>query len=666
MTKTCTALALACVLAPSVARAQARQRETLPWPLVFVQEPASAEPAGGSGWAFSAAPREGTRIVLLEPGGVLRVLSEGFSWAGDPEVSPDGTRLLFSGRRRAGEPRDVWELPLGGGEARRVTEGLGDCAEPVYMSRNALNVPEFDQRVWWAAFTSDRPRQVDLWLGGRAARHLYARSLQPVPGRGVVTWRTTFNPGSDLSPTMLQDGRVLYSAWVHSGHGDKAGDGRFFLMAMNWAGTGLNALYGAHEGPALKHMATELPGQAVVFVESDGDRADGAGRLAEVSWRRPLRSHRVLSRDGARYRNPRALPDGRLVVARQEAGGSFGLVIFDRDAGAPAGLLHDDPAWHDVDPMAVAPRPEPMGRIATVWTGRFSTGDIQCIDVYDSDRPELRDLPRGTIRSLRVLEALPRSLDGPAASPGAQAPPAYTGGAPFGATGDLRTRILGEIPVMPDGSFHVRVPAGVPFTFQTLDGDGVAVRTMRAWIWQREWNRRSCIGCHEDKEMAPPNRVTQAMHSLLLPDLGEETARRSTDFVHDVMPIVRARCYGGCHGPQANQMDEERMILDDWRIPPYNRAYLTLVPRYVVPGKARDSMLIHRLRGGEGRRPHAGLLPSELSTIAAWIDLGAQWDATDFNVPVPQATPSADGYGGGGCCDAAGGHGHGPAVQAKR
>ena len=637
------AIAVAALLAVAPASAAVRREASLPWPVVFVQQPAAPAAAGApGGWAFSPRPVDGARLVRLDPDGTLTVLSEGFHWAGDPDVSPDGARLLFSGRGRAGEPRDVWELPLSGGPPRRVTEGLGDCAEPIYMSRNALNVPQFDQRVWWAAFSSDQPSHPDLRLGV-PARSLYARSLEPVPGRGVVTWRTTFNPASDLSPSMLLDGRVLYSHWVHSGRGAEHGPGRSFLMAMNWAGTGLNEVYGAHEGPAVKHMATELPDRTLVFVESPGDRPDGAGRLAQISWSRPLHSHAALSRDGGRYRDPRGLPDGRLLVSRAEAGGGFGLYLFDREAGLPGAAVWDDPAWDDVDPVPVAPRPEPMGRIATVWTGRFSTGDLACIDVHDSDRPELQGLPRGTIRTIRVIEALPRPGEAPVPLP------PYDPEAPFGATADLRTRVLGELPVQPDGSFHVRLPAGVPFTLQALDRDGVAVRTMRSWIWMREWNRRTCVGCHEDKELAPPNRVTQAMHSLLRPELSEATATRTPDFVHDVMPIVEARCYGGCHGPQANQLDQERLVLDDWRLPPYNRAYRELLDGRVVAGSARSSPLIRRLRGGEGHPPHAALLDHELRTFAAWVDLGAQWDATEYDV----AVPCGDGRGGGGgepCC----------------
>ncbi|MBM4321610.1 MAG: hypothetical protein FJ125_17115, partial [Deltaproteobacteria bacterium] len=103
-------------------------RTLLDWPLIFTQEPPAAA-AGGreelrrtGGWAFTPGARgEGARLVRREPDGRLRVLTTGFSWAGEPAVSHDGHRLLFSGRRQPGEPRRIWEMSVEGGEARPVT-----------------------------------------------------------------------------------------------------------------------------------------------------------------------------------------------------------------------------------------------------------------------------------------------------------------------------------------------------------------------------------------------------------------------------------------------------------------------------------------------------------------------------------------------------------------
>ena len=63
----------------------------------------------------------------------------------------------------------------------------------------------------------------------------------------------------------------------------------------------------------------------------------------------------------------------------------------------------------------------------------------------------------------------------------------------------------------PDGSFFVNVIGNIPFFIQILDEDKMVLHTMRAWTWVRSGSQRGCIGCHEDKELAPENRATQAL-----------------------------------------------------------------------------------------------------------------------------------------------------------
>jgi hypothetical protein len=72
---------------------------------------------------------------------------------------------------------------------------------------------------------------------------------------------------------------------------------------------------------------------------------------------------------------------------------------------------------------------------------------------------------------------------------------------------------LGELPLEEDGSFYVEIPADTPVRLETLDAAGRVVRGPSAWIWVRPNERRGCIGCHEDRELAPENRVPLAVES---------------------------------------------------------------------------------------------------------------------------------------------------------
>jgi hypothetical protein len=55
------------------------------------------------------------------------------------------------------------------------------------------------------------------------------------------------------------------------------------------------------------------------------------------------------------------------------------------------------------------------------------------------------------------------------------------------------------------------VPASTPIAFALLDAEGRVVARQEDWVWvmPREW--RGCIGCHEDREMVPPNVLAEAV-----------------------------------------------------------------------------------------------------------------------------------------------------------
>ncbi|MDZ7616328.1 MAG: HEAT repeat domain-containing protein, partial [Patescibacteria group bacterium] len=63
---------------------------------------------------------------------------------------------------------------------------------------------------------------------------------------------------------------------------------------------------------------------------------------------------------------------------------------------------------------------------------------------------------------------------------------------------------LGVVPIGPDGSFSVEVPADVPIAFQAVDAEGRSELNEMSWIYVRPGEKRSCTGCHEPRRGAPP------------------------------------------------------------------------------------------------------------------------------------------------------------------
>ncbi len=429
---------------------------------------------------------EGSRLVRMAPGGKITVLTPDFAAAAHSSLSFDGKKVIFSGKRGKSGHWDIWEMDLDGGSKRQITQNMGDCCEPHYLPPSALNYPLYDEDVRWITFTSTAANTFEE-SGGHLATALYARSLDPVKGRGIVTWRTTFNLSSDFSTSVLNDGRILFTSH-QMGDSDKFSGGRYPLMAINWDGSGLNLFCGDEQGGKLKSMVCEMPDRTVVFVESDGKSTDGSGSLGRVSLKRPLHSYESLSSGEGRFRNPRPLPNGNLMVSFAKGDQAYELYQFDFPRKTIGAKIFADTKWDAVEAIPVAPTAEPAGLISAIFDDQ-ATGDLQCMNVYESDRPEAASIKKGEVKKVRFIQGVA----------------VQTPGAP------AETRVIGEAPVEPDGSFYVRLPADTPFYIQTLNADGKPLMTMPRWMWVRRGSSRGCIGCHEDKELAPENRVTQAL-----------------------------------------------------------------------------------------------------------------------------------------------------------
>jgi hypothetical protein len=217
---------------------------------------------------------------------------------------------------------------------------------------------------------------------------------------------------------------------------------------------------------------------------------------------------------------------------------------------------------------------------------------------------------------------------------------------------------LGEAPVEDDGSFNVQIPADIPIEVQLLDADGMALESC-GWIWVKNNEPRGCIGCHEDPELVPENRLVKAIAkpSVLLTLPPER--RRTVDFEHHIMPVIQSKCML-CHGAGGSlpRLDGNPGTGAPSGEAAGSRAYGMLVsrdggasksgaghPAYVVPGKARASSLIWHLLGRNTARPWDRLpkgdalvrrMPpanapplseSERRAFIEWIDLGAVWSS---------------------------------------
>ena len=555
-----------------------------------------------SGGMLRGAFGDGARIVLVEPGKKARPLTGEFHSACDPDVSFDGKRMLFAGQREATDPWNLFEMELDGSGVRQVTDDPGDARNPVYQGGMYAITSD---RPWdQITFVSTRAGEINEY-GNAPSTNLYSCLMD-----GSSVRRLTFNPSSDLDPTVLPDGRLLFSSWQRSTleHGPL---GRVALFAALTDGLDY-ALFAGDEGRRIKHMPCVTDERLVVFVEGDRVGWDGAGSLASVSLRRNLHSYRPITEPGdGLFVTPSALQGNRILASRRPPGGdgTHAVVRLDAITGGFE-TVFDDPAFHDVQAKAVVARPRPDGRSSPVSDDR-PNGVLYGLNVYDSDFANRGWVEPGQAVRLRVLEGIPRTGTAGAATEGT------TGTAPM-----LPRRFLGEVAVEEDGSFNIEVPANIPIELQLIDDEGLALRTC-SWIWVRNRETRGCIGCHEDGERTPENRFVKALEGPSVALTVPPSERRSVEYGRDVRPIISANCStSSCH---ADGVTVER-IRDN-----------------VYPGSARTSPLIWHIFGRDTSRPwdveRAGEAATELppsvagsltdderATLVEWIDLGAPWN----------------------------------------
>ena len=158
-----------------------------------------------------------------------------------------------------------------------------------------------------------------------------------------------------------------------------------------------------------------------------------------------------------------------------------------------------------------------------------------------------------------------------------------------------RLRILGEIPLRkfaggveildpegnPDTSFLAKIPADTPFTFQTLDRDGLALNMAQTWHQLRPGEiRNDCGGCHahsqtpldfaltEAASPAYPIHDLSATTPLLTKDGSGQPALAvsaeslvNVEFYRDIRPILERSCTS-CH-TQSNPTPPGNLVLDD-------------------------------------------------------------------------------------------------------
>ena len=436
----------------------------------------------------------GSRIVVVDtlspPPAPATNLTPGFAAAGQPDLSFDGERILFAGKQGKNDPLNVWEMNVDGTGLRQITRQSVSCYAPIYLS--TIFTLDADKPVYQIAF-SRVPE-------GERVSSLYTCHLD-----GTRIRRITFNPYGASDPFLISDKRLLYTSWNRPEQKHIATGGAV-LTTVNTDGTDVFIFCAPDEAASLCRAQCETAKGWVVYVEAAPGESGGGGSLVAVARTRSLHTRRVIADDpNGLYRSASILDDGKLLASyRPKLGGSYGLYELDAQSGARIAEVFDTSEWHEVEGIVVQPRSEPAGH-SSVVDERVNSGKLYCMNTYLSDTDKGRRISEGQIKRVRVIQAV---SSGPAGQSSLQGREVDVLESTFGLVGE---NVLGEASVEPDGSFFLEVPARTPLRLETLDNEGRTLQAMTSWVWVMPQERRGCVGCHEDRELTPPNRHVYAL-----------------------------------------------------------------------------------------------------------------------------------------------------------
>ena len=535
------------------------------------------------------------RLLVDDPEGGVR----------DPCVSYDAKKILFSYRPAHAPHYHLYEIGADGKNLRQLTDGEYDDIEPCYLPDSGI------------VFVSGRAKRwVNCWLTQVATVHRC-----DTDGHNIRM--LSANIEQDNTPWPLPDGRLIYTRWEYV---DRNQVNYHHLWTMNPDGTQHSVFFGNLHPGGLFIDAKPIPHSTdILFIDSPGHGAvEHKGFVARVSAKQGpdvQQNLRRISKTGA-YRDPWPLADGLCLVAHDRD-----LVLMD-DAGTEKTLFSLPVEFKDCDlqePRPLLPRArEPL--IADRTDLSQPDGVFFLENVYEGR--QMADVEKGTVKKLMILESLPKPIN-------------FTGGMdPLSYVGTFTLpRVLGTVPVEPDGSAHFAAPVLRPVFFVALDVRGRAIKRMQSFTQLMPGEHQGCTGCHEERVSAPrpyasAGAVTASRRKPSVID-AKDRAFDVADFPRCVQPVLDRLCVR-CHNPDDRKGGVD--LCGDHG-PMFSMGYYTLAAwGQITDGRnyAKSNYAPYAL--GSGGSPlmkkldgsHHAVTPSpeDLATVSLWLDASAPYPGT--------------------------------------
>jgi len=526
------------------------------------------------------------RVLLDAQGGSIR----------DPEVHYDARKVLFSYRVAGTDHYHLYEINLDGSQLQQLTDGPYDDYEPAYLPDGGIVFVSTRCQCW-----------VNCWM-------TQVGVLYRCDADGGNILRLSHNPEHDNTPSVLPDGRILYTRWEYV---DRSQVEFHHLWTINPDGSGEMVYYGNMHPGIVMIDAKPIPQSRSVLVNFSPGHGitDHQGHVAIVSPAEGpdrLPTARQLTNDWPPYKDPYPLSAECFLVARENK-----LLVM--NGAGKTEMLYEAPApalVHEPRPVMVRPRER---QIAPRVQDQHATGRLVLADVYQGRN--MAGVRRGDIKKLLVLELLPKQVN-------------FSGGPDLVSwlgTFSLE-RVLGTVPVESDGSACFEVPACRPVFFVALDEHDMSVQRMHSFVSVMPGETTSCVGCHESREQSPASPSEPLLLALRRPPSKIEPFAGLpdvVDFPRDVQPILDRHCVS-CHN---HQRREGQVLLTGDLGPQWSHSYFQLLVHQQV-SDGRNGLGNYPPRSiGSAASPlleklspnHYGVqaTPDEWRTAWLWIESGA-------------------------------------------
>jgi hypothetical protein len=543
--------------------------------------------------------RQDVRVLLDDPNGAIR----------DPQVHYDGRTILFSWRKGGSDYHHLYEVQSDGTGLRQITDGPWDDIEPTYLPNDEI------------AFISSRCKR---WV---PCNYTQVGTLYRCDRQGRHPRAISCNVEHDNTPSVLPDGRLAFTRWEYV---DRSYLDYHHLWTMNPDGTGTMALFGnMHRGGLMlrpagiagsgKMVSNFIWGHsdwehhgAVVLIDPDlgPDARESVRQISpgEFNWWK--------SRD--QYNDPFAFAPDCILAGH----GNGGLWLLDGNS-APERI--SNARAKELYPL----RPRPRERIIPDRTDRSK--DVGTLVLTDVGRGRnMAGVRPGDIKKLLVLEVLPI--------------PVHFGGssAPITLKGShFVERIIGAVPVEPDGSAYFEVPALRPVFFVALDANGMSVKRMQSYVHVMPGETTGCVGCHEQRSDAVYTSTNPAaLRRQASKPVAIEGVPEIIDMVRHVQPILDRRCVK-CHNAAERKGG---VVLTGHHGCDFSLSYANLIVRNQIAdgangtgnkapreiGSSASPLLCKADPNAFGLKPHHGvaLSPAERQLIRLWVDSAAAYTGT--------------------------------------